>query len=238
MNRGQSHVVGVVLLLGLTVAALGGLTAVTGEVVDGQTAAADEARVASSLAATLRPVEQTGHNTGRVQFTAGRLTTADREVRVRRSGRTVWTADTGALVYHAAEARAAFVAGGVVRGRPGAAWTVRDLPVTATRDTDAIVLGVARLGASDVTVSGSRGSTVTLKTNVSHDRRRLSSGSYTVAIETATPDAFARSLDTPNRTTRVRDLDGDGTASAVVQFDGRRTLYLVVHEMRLEVGHG
>lgn len=238
MSRGQSHVVGVVLLLGLTVATLGGLTAVTGEVVDGQTAAADEARVASSLAATLKPVEQTDHTTGTIRFATGQLTTADREIRVRRSGRTVWTADTGALVYRAADARAAFVAGGVVRGQPGASWTVRTPPITATRDTDAIVLGVAMLGSSDFTVGGNGGTTVTLETNVSHDRRRLRSGSYAVAIETATPEAFARSLSGPNRTTVVRDLDGDGTASTVVRFDGRRTLYLVVHEMRLEVRHG
>jgi hypothetical protein len=38
--------------------------------------------------------------------------------------------------------------------------------------------------------------------------------------------------------TEIEDLDGDGVPSVRLTFPGDRRGYLVVHDMRLEVGHG
>jgi hypothetical protein len=237
VSRGQSHVVGVVLLLGVTVVALGGLTATVGSVVDGQTAAADAARVADAFETDLRPVEQTGHYTTRVRFTEGRLTTVDRDLRVLNASGVVETVPVGGLVYTAGTARTAFVGGAVVRGPPGSGWLVRDPPVTVTQHNGTLVVGAPRVNASGQTVAGTDVA-ARLRTNVTHARQRLPRDDYRFAIETATPGALARHFERLDMTTRTRDLDGDGVPSLVVGVGGQETVYLVVHDMHTEVAHG
>ena len=236
-RRGQSHVVGVVLLLGITTLALGGLTATVGTVVDGQTAAADEARVERAFGTQLRPVEHTGPNEAQVRFSEGRLTTVEREVRITTPTGVVRTVDVGGLVYDSGEGRVAFLAGSVVRGTAGNAWLEHDPPVTVTRDETAVVVGAPRVGAQGQSVAGG-GTSVRLRTNVSHERTTLGEAEYGVALETATPAPLARYFRGQNATTRMRDFDGDGVPSVVATYPGDRTLYLVVHDMRLEVAHG
>jgi len=80
--RAQSHVVGVALLLGITVIAMGALTASTGVVVEQNAAAADAGRVASDLEASLQPVAATGRHHGRVSFARGELRTVERDLRL------------------------------------------------------------------------------------------------------------------------------------------------------------
>ncbi|MCJ0619491.1 type IV pilin [Haloarcula hispanica] len=234
----QSHVVGVVLLLGLTVVALGGLTAVVGSVVDGHTTTADEARVADTFETTFRPVEQTGHQTARVRFTEGRLTTAGRELRVLNDSGVQRTVPIDAIVYDSGDSRVRFLGGSVVRGTAGNAWLESDPPVTATRDDTAVIVGAPLVNASGGTVSGTGGVSAHIRQNVSHERERLPADNYSVAIETETPRPFTESFQRVGATTRVRDIDGDGVQSVVATFPGRRTLYLVRHDMRTEVGHG
>jgi hypothetical protein len=79
---------------------------------------------------------------------------------------------------------------------------------------------------------------VTLETNVSHRRVDLGRGRFAVAVETATPEAFARHFREANATTTRQDFDGDGTPSVVARFPGRRQAYLVVHDLALEVADG
>ena len=98
-GRGQSHVVGIVLLLGITTVALGGLTTVVGTIIDGQTATADERRVANALDSELRPVEGTGPNRALVRFSEGRLATVDRQFRVLSPSGVERELDAGGLVY-------------------------------------------------------------------------------------------------------------------------------------------
>lgn len=238
MTRAQSHVVGIVLLLGITTIALGGLTAVVGSVVEGQTAAADEARVANTLDSDLRPVERTGPGELRVQFTEGRLATVDRELRILNATATVRTIDIGGLVYTSGSSRVAYVGGAVVRGRPGNAWLVSAPPVTVTRDNSTLVVGAVRLNASGQSVGGSGGVTARLRTNVSHRHTHLASDDYRIAIETATPEPLARALEDRGAATGVADLDGDGVDSVVASVSGQQELELVVHGTNLEVADG
>nr|WP_254282932.1 type IV pilin [Halomicroarcula limicola] len=226
------------MLLGLTTVALGGLTAVVGSVVDGQTAAADEARVAGAFDEGLRPTEQTGPNRVQVRFGDGRLTTVERQLRILTPTGVDREIDIGGLVYTSESARVTFVGGAVVRGRPGNSWLVREPPVTVTRDDSTFVVGAAAVNESGATVSGSGGVTARLRTNVTHAHTRLPTANYRVAIETATPGPLGRHFRGIGGRTAVTDLDGDGVPSVVVSVDGQQTMHLVVHAMRVEVAGG
>lgn len=231
--RGQSNVVGVSVLLGLTVLSLGALTAGVGVVVEEHAASADARHVAADLDAALRPVETTGAHRGDVAFTHGSLATVERDLRVLADGRVVRRVRVGGLVYTGGDRRVAYVAGAVVRGSLDGPTLSSAPPVTA--GPDVLIVGAPRLGGS-VAAAGEN-VRVTLRTDVSHDRTRLGSAPYRLAIETRTPGPLVRHLGT-DRPTTVRDLDGDGVPSAIVGFPGERTGYLVVHDLGLEAGHG
>ncbi|WP_226012196.1 DUF7289 family protein [Halomicrobium salinisoli] len=235
LDRGQSHVVGVVLLLGLTAIAMGGLTAAVGTIVDEQTANADATRVASDMGNALRPVETTGHREGSVTFGSGRLSVKDRELRVMNDSGTIETVETDALVFEAGDRRVASVAGAVARGREGNAWLVDDPPITS--GPDVLVVGAARLNGTGG-VGGTDGVTTTLETNVSHDRRSLGDGEYRIAVETATPGPFERYAEERGVSSTIGDPDDDGVPSVILDYGDRTRTYLVIHDMRLEVGHG
>lgn len=237
-GRAQSHVVGVVLLLGITTLALGGLATVVGSVVDGQTAAADEARVAGALSDGLRPVEQSGPNRVQVRFSEGRLHTVERELRILNESGVQRRIQIDGLVYTSGSNRVSFVGGAVVRGQPGNAWVVRGLPVTVTRDNSTLVVGAATVNERGASVGGTGGVTARLRTNVTHDHEELESDSYRIAIETTTPDPLARQLQARNAETTVRDIDGDGVKSVVASVEGQQELQLVVHRMGMEVAGG
>ncbi|PSP55344.1 hypothetical protein BRC82_06230 [Halobacteriales archaeon QS_1_67_19] len=237
-DRGQSNVVGVALLLGITVVSLGSLTAGIGAVVDGNAAAADSARVAGDLDAALAPVEATGADRGRVSFTEGRLETVERELRVLNKSGTIRTVTVDALVFSAGDRRVAFLAGAVVRGPPDNARMRTAPPITASRNRSdgVLVVGAPALNGS-VAYAASGGGSVVLRTTVSHHRTALANDTYRVAIETATPDAWRRHFRAQNATVTTRDFDGDGVVSVVAAYPGDRVAYLVVHDMRLEVRH-
>lgn len=236
-GRGQSSVVGVALLLGATVVALGVVTASVGVLVDGHAARADADRVATDLQSGLKPVESTGHRSTTVQFNGGRLFTAERQLRISDAIGTVATVDIGAVVYERGDYRVAAVGGAVVRGRGENAWIVESPPVVGSESNGVLVVGAANLSANPASVGGGRG-TVTLATNVTHDRRSLGAGRYEVAIETEAPAAFERYFVDQGATVSRADRDGDGVVSVVAEFPGRRRAYLVEHRMRLEVTNG
>jgi len=236
-RRGQSHVIGVALLMAISVIALAGLTAGVGSVVERNAASADAKRVAGDFA-TLDPVETTGHDRTEVQFAAGRLSTVEREVRVLDSSGVVRTVETGGLVFEADDRRVAYVAGAVVRGGPGGSWLHRPPSLTTDSESEVLIVSAPRLNASDTAVSGEGGSTVRLQSRVTHERIGLGEETYRVAIETETPGAIERWLEQQNATTTRRDFDGDGVPSVVGQFGGDRVGYLVVHDMHLEVNGG
>jgi len=234
--RGQSNVVGVALLLGVTVIALGALTAGIGTVVQENAAGADAARVADGFDTALRPVETTGVREGRVAFSSGQLRVVDRELRVS-DGTSTRAVTVDALVYESGDRRVTFLAGAIVRGEGEAARVVRAPPIAASKSGDGVlIVGAPRLGADAVSVGGEGGVDVALRTDVAHDREHLGRGEYRLTVETATPAAWRTALEEAGgEVVDTRDADGDGVPSVVARFPGERTAYLVVHEMDLEV---
>lgn len=236
-GRGQSNVVGVALLLGVTVVALGTLTASVGTVIQGSAAAADATRVAEDLDDAVRAVETTGPRRGQLSFTEGEIDVVERELRILDSSGVVETAEVDALVFRAGHQRVVYLAGAVVRETGAGAHLHSPLPVTASSGSGGVlVVGAPVLNASDGSVAASGGTTVALETDVSHDRTTLGDEHYRVAVETTTPGAFERYFERQDATvTGRRDFDGDGVESVVARFPGERTGYLVVHDLRLEV---
>jgi hypothetical protein len=252
-DRAQSNVVGVAILLGVVVLALGSLTAGIGTVVEQNAAFADSARVAADLDSALEPVAASGVHRGRVSFMDGELQTVERELRVLNESGVLRTVRADALVFTAGDRRVAFLAGAVVRGPPDNARVRTPPPITASRgaggeggggDADGgdetepgvLIVGAPRLNGS-VAFSATGGGSVVLRTNVSHERSALGNDTYRVAVETATPDAWRRQFERQNATVTTRDLDGDGVPSVVAEYPGERIAYLVVHDLRLEVRH-
>jgi len=238
--RGQSNVVGVVLLLGVTVLALGTLTASIGTMVQSNAATADATQVAADFDAALDPVTVTGVHRGRVAFTDGQVRTVDRELRVLNESMTVEIVHVDALVFTTRHKRVAFLAGAIVRGRGANARMRTRPPITASRSgrDGVLVVGAPELGAARVGAS-TTGDSITLRSNVTHERTTLGNGTYRVAVETSTPAAWKEFFASQNATVEAnRDFDGDGVESVVARYPGRRAAYLVVHDLHLEVANG
>jgi hypothetical protein len=236
--RAQSHVVGVALMLGLTVAALGGLTVAVGSVIDAQTASVDATRIADEMDVTLQPLETTGPEAGTLHFADGNLGTVNRELRILENGSVIDRRSIGALVFEAEDRRVAFLGGAIVRGRASGAWLAAEPPIVASERNGVLVAGVARLGAGDVAVGTEQATQVTLRTNVSHSRLDLGRGRFAVAIETTTPRPFERYFADQNVSLSRTDFDGDGIESVVANYSGQRRGYRVIHNLSLEVAHG
>lgn len=232
-HRGQSHVVGVALLLGVTVVSMGALTAAVGLVVDSSATEADAERVASDLEDALDPVVATGPRQGTVTFADGRLHPVERNLTVRRGNETLEIVRVDALVVESDDRRVAFHGGAVVRGRGDNSWLTTPPPITVGEEV--LVVGTARLGDDVGSVSGRNGVTATVATNVSHHRRGLGTGNFSVAVETAGPTAWERHL--ASLGANVTRTDGDPPV-VVGTFDGERTGYLVVHDLDAEVRGG
>ena len=239
-RRGQSNVVGVAILLGVVVLSLGTLTAGVGTVVEENAATADATRVATDLDAALDPVEATGVHRGRVSFTDGQIRTVERDLRVLNDSGVVRIVSVDALVFTAGDRRVAFLAGAILRGTEGNARMRTPPPITASRDgggDGVLAVGAPALNGS-AAVSATGGGSFVLRTDVSHRRATLGNDSYRVAVETATPDAWKRHFKEENATVTTRDFDDDGVVSVVATYPGERVGYLVVHDLRLEVGRG
>lgn len=235
-ERAQSHVVGVAVLLGVTVVALGTLTASIGSVVEGNAARADATRVADDLDAALEPVAVTGVNRGRVAFTEGRLYPVERDLRVLDESGVVRRVRVGGLVFEHAGQRVASVAGAVTVGRNGSATLASRPPITASGGAGILVVGAPRLG--DPAAVGGSNVRTTVRTDVEHRRESLGEGTFRVAVETETPGAWERYFRRQNATTTRHSFDDDGVVSVVADYPGERTGYLVYHDLHAEVGRG
>ncbi|PSQ44464.1 hypothetical protein BRD17_04065 [Halobacteriales archaeon SW_7_68_16] len=232
-GRAVSTVVGVAVLLGATVVALGVLTAGIGATIQGNAASADVTRAVEAFDA-LHPVATTGRAEVRMAATGGHLSGVERDLRVLRNGSVVRTVAVGGIVYDRRDRRAAFVAGAVVRGPPDGARVVTGPPVIAGDRARTLVVGTARARPDGAVGIG--GSGATIRTNVSHERTALGRGRYAVAIETATPNAFERWFEARATSVERRSFDDDGVTSVVARFRGERTAHLVVHDTSARVG--
>lgn len=237
-QRGQSEVVGVALLLGITVIAMAGLTAGIGTLVEGNAAAADTERVASGFDSALDPIETTGRNSGRLTFASGRLSTVERQLRVLNDSGVRRTVNVGGLVFEHESRQVNYVGDAIVRRSGQSTWLRDPPPLTESNRSGVLIVSAVRLNASDVAVSGTGGVSVRLRTRIRHDRIDLGKDTYAVAIETETPGALADWFQRRNATVTRRDFDGDGVESVVASLPGERQGYLVVHDMHLEVNDG
>lgn len=229
---GQSNVIGVALLLGITVVSMGTLTAAVGVLVDANAAQADAERVASDFDRTFNPVTASGSGQGSVTFGEGTLRTVDRTIEVRTDGAMVHRIETDALVFESNDRRVAYHAGAIVRGERGWAWMDSEPPITV--DDDLIILGIPRLGTETEGFAGGGGVTATIETDVEHERYDLGESVVSFAVETETPGAWERYL----RHSGARVERGAGGQTVVATFEGDRTGYLVVHDLNAEVKSG
>lgn len=232
-RRGQANVVGIAILIGVTVVALGALTASIGTVVEEDAARADAQRVADGFERTLDARTTTGHTRGRIAFADGELRPVDRQIRVFDADGVVRTVEADALVFEAGARRVTYLGGAVVRGQPPGGPMPAEPPITAARDGDALVVGVATVGDAATAVGGS--GPVVLRANVSHRRESLGTGRFRVAVETATLRPWRTYFERTGAIVTTRDIDGDGTKSVVARYPGDREAWLVVHDLRVEV---
>jgi FlaG/FlaF family flagellin (archaellin) len=214
--RAQTHVVGVALMLAVTVASIGVITAGAGVVVDASAdaAATDRAGSAFERLADGRPARAVS-----IPLAGGRLGALDREVRlVGVDGDSRETVEVGGLVYERGDRRVALVAGAVVSGPPGNAVVAAGVRLSSSDDRT--VVGVTAVDADSLADGGRSGSgRVRLVTDASHRVVDDDEG-VNLAVETATPRALERQFADEGRTTTRRDFDGDGVPSVVVELDG------------------
>lgn len=236
--RAQSHVVGVALLFGLTAVALGTLTLGVGTVVESQASNADAHRVTDGLDETFRAVDRGGRHSQRLSFSDGRLATDNRTLRVLRNGSVVETHEIGALAFTSSDRRVTAVAGAIVRKQGNSAWLASEPSISGSRRNGVLVVGAPALNAGHVSVGGTGGVTTTVRIDPTHAEFDLGTGTFSIAIETATPGPFERYFDRQNATTTRRSFRGDSTTSVVASYPGQRQGYLVVHDLALEVVNG
>lgn len=239
-SRGQSSVVGVAILIGITMLALGSMAATVGGVVNDAATDADVKRVTADFEQAFQPIETTGQHRSRIRFGSGALLTETRTVRILNQSGTVESYGTNAVTYvpsgnaqsGGSERRVTFLAGAILVTQGDYTRVVRQPPIAS--GAGVLVVGLPTL-TDAVSIGGSR-LDLTVVTRVSHSRRTLGTDDWRVAVETTTPDAWNRSLtQTGASSIRTRDFDGDGVPSVVATYDTRRTAHLVVHDMTLEV---
>lgn len=240
--RGQSHVVGFVLILGFGIVALGTLTVGVGTVIDAQSSNADGERVAGDLTDAMQVTERTGVHTNRVSFAEGTLTTTERTLRVLEDGTEEANIErelaVDGLRFESGDRQVVSVAGAVIHGTSTSAWLDGEPPITSSEANEVLVVGAPVLGTSHQSVGGQGGVTATLRTNVTHERIPLDRGNFSVAIETAEPGPLERYFERQNATVNRNQYSGDDHESVVATFPGERTGYLVVHDLDMEVNNG
>ncbi len=236
-SRGQSHVVGVALMLGLAVVALGSLTVGIGTLVDSQAASTDAERVAADLEQVVQDAERIGYHSHQLQFTDGRLQTEQRTLRILDGDSVIQTVPIDAVVYENDNYRVIATAGAVVRASGSSASLVSEPSITASHENEVLVVGAPMVNASHGAVGGQGQITTTVQTNVSHERVDLGTDEFAVAIETDTPEPFERYFEQYEATVDRRTFDDDHE-SVVATFQDTRQAYLVIHDLRLEVGNG
>ncbi|WP_418280425.1 DUF7289 family protein [Halorubrum sp. DTA98] len=235
--RGQSHVIGVALLIGLTMVSLGALTATVGTVVDSNAAVGDVDRVATDLDDAIEQVEGTGTHTGHVTYTDGTLRAETRTIRVFHGDDLAVSRVTDALVYDRGEYSVTAVGGAIVRDHAGSRSIASGPSVSASDDI--VVLGVVDLAVEPRSVGGSGPNTHTLVSDVSHERViEDRTGEWTMAVETPLPDPWVRAFEEAGATVETGRFDGDDHPSVVATFEGERTAHVVVHRIDTEVRDG
>lgn len=236
-ERAQSAVVGVALLLAMTVVGIGVLTAAAGTALQGGVAAGESARVADALDDSLDPAAGANRGESTVRLSGGTLRVTNRTVRLLNDSAVVWTAHAGGIAYETGDGsrRVAYHAGAVTTGHAGVGRMDATPAVEPANGTLYVGVPVLNATGSDSVSALGTSVDVTVRTNATHETRTLPENRYRVAVETAAPGPWERYFRDRGATTTRRDFDGDGVASVVAAFPGRRSVRLVVHDLRLEV---
>ncbi|MFD1597705.1 DUF7289 family protein [Halobellus rarus] len=235
-DRAQAAVVGVAILLGLTVLAVGGLTATAGSIVEDGAASASATRVGDDLETALGP--GTGERETTVELASGTIEVVNRTVWLLDDDGVVWAGHAGAVVYADGDQRVTGFAGAVVQSDPRRSRVSAPSRIAAAEGRLYVGVPVLNASGADGVSTGDHRLAVTLRTDGEAARQRLPTSSYRIAIETSTPAAWERHLRERGATTTRRDIDGDGTPSVVASFEGERTVHLVVHDVRLDLAVG
>jgi len=229
--RAQSSIVGVAVLLAVAVVSIAALTVAVGSVIDEGASEAASQDVAASIDDAF-DTERSGSHTARLPLYDGRLRTVERSVRILDGPSVAFEYAVDGLVFTAADREVRYLSGATIRSTGGNAAFYTPPPIT-TRNRS-LFLNVATLDTTSVAVDGA--TAVTLRTNVTHDRRELRGRGTAIAIETRTPAVWERWFESTDATTTRRDIDDDGVPSVVARFPNVRSTYVFVHDLHLEVG--
>ncbi|RLM59691.1 flagellin-like protein [Halobellus sp. Atlit-31R] len=235
-DRGQTAVVGVALLLGVTVLAVGGLTATAGSLVDDGATSAAATRVGADFETALEPAA--GDRATTVELATGTVQVVNRTVWLLDGDGVVWAGHAGAIVYADGGQRVTGFAGAVVQRDERGSRVVAPSRVAPANGTLYVGVPVLNASGADGVSTGGHRLVVRLRTDADTDRVDLPASTYRVGIETRAPAAWERHLRERGATTSRRDIDGDGVPSVIASFGGRRTVHLVVHDVRLAVEVG
>jgi len=235
-DRAQTAVVGVAILLGITVLAVGGLTATAGSIIEDGAGSAAATRVSDDLETALAPGG--GERETTVELASGTVSVVNRTVWLLDDDGVVWAGHAGAITYADGEHRVTGVAGAVVRSDERGSRIVA--PSRIAPAEGALYVGVPVLNASgaDGIATGNHRLAVTLRTDAETERQRLPAAEYRIGVETETPAVWERHFEERGATTTRRDFDADGVPSVVASFGGEREVHLVVHDVRLDVAVG
>lgn len=254
MTRGQSHVVGVALLLGITVVALAGLTAGIGSLVDHNAASADAERVADALDDAHAPTETTGTTRTELPLGGGAIDTESRTVRLfgvdtandppplgsldpeHNATDELVEVETDAIIYENEHRTVTSEAGAILLGGQDSTRLYRAPPIHADNSSsEPLLIGLSVVDADVPRLSSSdRGTRLSVTTTVGHERQPLTESEYRLAIETTHPGAWERHFeDLPTRAVQQEE-----TTVVVVGIPGDRPAYLVTHRSTVEVRVG
>lgn len=234
--RGQSAVIGVALLLGLTIVSVGVLTAGTGMLVDEAAQGADANRVADRWATAYNPTTLEGTTTLSIALTGGQFTTKERRITVRRFGDVVGTFETNVLVFEEGDHQVTVIGQAVVRGQAGRARFVRNPSlVTVFGSEDDRTLSISIVALSGQVDKGVRSQTpLRLQLTGSHERRDPGAGRYTISIETATPKIWVDYLADLARSVRIVGDDSSQTKLVVAELGQVSRARLIIHRVEVE----
>ncbi|WP_144902079.1 DUF7289 family protein [Halobellus captivus] len=235
-GRAQTAVVGVAILLGITVLAVGGLTATAGSIVEDGAASASATRVSDDFSTALAP--DSGERETTVELASGTVSVVNRSVWLLDDDGVVWAGHAGAIVYADGEHRVTGFAGAVVRSDKRGSRAVEPSRIAPADGTLYVGVPVLNASGADGVSTGNHRLAVTLRADAESERQRLPAANYRVGVETTTPAVWERHFRERGATTTRRDFDGDGIPSVVASFEGERTVHLVVHDIRLDVGVG
>ncbi|MFC7204504.1 hypothetical protein ACFQJC_13335 [Haloferax namakaokahaiae] len=234
-TRAQSNVVGVALLLGIGVVAIGLLTASVGGLVDAQLGAADASATADGFASIRDSVLAGSNTTHAVRVTDGDVSRVDRTVRILPEDGANRTYSADGYVVERGSHSVRFVCGAVVRGSRNNSYLVTPTPISLTDDAVFLTLPVVEPNATDGFALGSASG---VRVETEREVTDLPSDAYRVAIESERPSAWERTFEEQGFEVSRIDFDGDGVPSVVATLPADRTLTLARYDYALEVARG